>query len=93
VFRVRSSDGRAESDTVALATEQYGGEPLLRPVMRAGQRVAAAEPLEQIRARVAEQLAQLPVAHRSLDPAAVPYPVQFSSGLRELTKAVDAATA
>ena len=93
VFRVRGGDGRAESDTVALATEQCGGEPLLRPFMRAGKRVTAAESLDHIRARVAEQLAQLPVSHRSLDPAAVPYAVEFSSGLRELTKAVDAATA
>lgn len=92
VFRRRNADGRMEGDTVALATEQCGGKALLEPVMRAGKRLATAERLEQIRARVVDELAQLPAPLRSLDPAPVPYPVQISSGLRQLAEAVDAAT-
>jgi nicotinate phosphoribosyltransferase len=92
VFRRRNADGWMEGDTVALATEQGGGKPLLEPVMRAGKRLAIAERLDQIRARVVEGLAQLSAPLRGLDPVPVPYPVQISSGLRQLAEAVDAAT-
>jgi nicotinate phosphoribosyltransferase len=92
VFRLRGDDGRLTGDTVSLATERTDGEPLLEPVMRAGKRIGAAQRLEQIRARVVEQLAQLPAPLRGLDAVPVPYRVQISSGLRELAAAVDAAT-
>jgi nicotinate phosphoribosyltransferase len=78
---------------VALATEPCSGEPLLEPVMRAGKRVATAERLDRIRARVVERLAELPAPLRSLDSAPVQYRVEISSGLRRLAEAVDAATA
>lgn len=87
VWRRYDAAGRMCGDTIALDGETTAGEPLLVPVMRAGRRTAPAEPLAVGRARAAEQLAQLPEALRSLDPAP-PYPVAFSSGLRQLADAL-----
>jgi len=82
IFR-QEEDGRAVRDVLALADETLPGRPLLRPVMRAGRRLPPAEePLEAMRARAREELARLPDAVRSLDPADPPYPVELSARLR-----------
>jgi nicotinate phosphoribosyltransferase len=83
VYR-RYADGRMAGDEIALEAEAARpGEPLVECMIRAGRRVAAEEPLGQIRARVADQLAKLPGALRSLEPSGA-YPVEISAGLRGL---------
>lgn len=81
VFR-RWDDGRMEADTIAAAGEALAGEPLLRPVMRAGRRLDPPSALESVRARVGEQLAGLPAPLRVPDPGASSYPVAVSERLQ-----------
>lgn len=83
VWRRYDTAGRMSGDVIVLEGETAEGEPLLVPVMRAGRRTSAAEPLTVSRARAAAQLEQLPEALRSLD-SALPYPVAFSTGLQKL---------
>jgi nicotinate phosphoribosyltransferase len=82
VWRLRR-DGRFAGDTIALAGEPGppGAEPLLRPVMRDGERIGGGR-LATARERAAEQRAALPPAQRLLD--AEPYPVELSAGLATL---------
>jgi len=76
---------------VALEGETMDGEPLLRPAMRGGRRVAPFPDLTAARARAAASLARLPPALRRLEPW--PVPVEISAGLRKLAAEVDQATA
>lgn len=86
VFR-RERDGEADGDTIARAEERLPGQPLLRPVMRAGRRLPAGrESLEQMRARARAEIAALPARLRALDPAEPPYPVAVSPALRRLAE-------
>jgi nicotinate phosphoribosyltransferase len=90
VFR-RYDGGRMAGDTIALADESLGGEPLLIDVMSRGRRLAGGpSPLDAARGRVRAQLAALPEALRSLDPAPDPYAVRISPAL---ARARDALTA
>jgi len=90
VYRRFGADGLMAGDAVALEGEPAAGEPLLRPVMAGGRRLAAAEPLERVRERAARSLAALPAgARRLVEP--VPVPVEISSGIRALAAAADAA--
>ena len=74
-------------DTIGLADEDLPGRPLLRPVMRKGKRLPAGTvPLEKARAYAAGQLASLPEAIRSLDPADPAYPVVLSDRLQSLRR-------
>jgi nicotinate phosphoribosyltransferase len=88
VYRRTAEDGSYLGDTLALDGERYAGQPLLEAVMREGRRIAAAPELAAIRERVAQQLARLPPALRSLEPAP-PYPVEVSGGLRRLALEID----
>ncbi len=88
VFR-RYDNAISSADILTLETDAQEGEALIKPVMRAGKRLAAAESLENIRARAAEQLARLPAELRSLHDAP-PYPVTAAPALRALAEAVDA---
>ena len=76
-------EGLATHDVVALAGEPApaGGEPLLRPVMRAGARTREAQPLASLRAGCAERFSAMPDAIVDLDPG-FQYRVEFSDGLR-----------
>jgi nicotinate phosphoribosyltransferase len=89
VFRSYDAAGRMCRDLLAEVGEAGEGEPLLHPVMRAGQRLAPPEPLEVARERLRRQLGQLPEALRSLDTEAA-YPVEVSPGLRQLAERLDA---
>jgi nicotinate phosphoribosyltransferase len=81
VWRARDGQGRIAADHLTLATETVeGAEPLLEPVMRGGRRLRPPPPLAEARARAARELALLPEALRSLDPAP-PFAVRVSSGL------------
>lgn len=80
VFRL-GEGGRAVGDVIARAEESLPGRPLLRPVMRAGRRLAPAEPLSEIRERAAAEREMLAPALRSLSPPDPPYPVTVSASL------------
>jgi nicotinate phosphoribosyltransferase len=82
VFR-SIENGAATGDTIADADETLAGVPLLRPVMRAGRRLGAPEPLADIRARCRAGIATLPPEIRALEKAASPYPVAVSAALAE----------
>ncbi len=88
VYREYGSDGRMAGDTLCLDSEGYTGEPLLHLVMKGGKRTERLPTLQDARALCAQDLARLPEALRSLEPAP-PYPVTISRGLRELAAAVD----
>jgi nicotinate phosphoribosyltransferase len=89
LFRRYAPDGTIARDVLALKDEAIEGEPLLRPVMRAGRRLP--EPaLERSRELAREQLARLPAALRELDCAEPPRP-DISSGLLGLVAEMSAA--
>jgi nicotinate phosphoribosyltransferase len=82
VFR-RIEDRQMVGDKLGRWDEQLSGEPLLRPVMRKGARLAAGQDhLETIRRRVQGQLDRLPAALRGLEAAQEPYPVERSQALQ-----------
>jgi nicotinate phosphoribosyltransferase len=89
VFRQLDADGRMQSDILTVAGDRQVGTALIQPVMRAGKRPAAPEPLDLIRSRVAAQLEQLPPALARLTPAPG-YPVTVAPALRRLADQVDA---
>ncbi len=88
VYRTLDAQGKINGDLLTLETEPSAGEPLLRPVMRGGRRLADIESLDQARVRAAAELARLPDALRGLEPAAL-YPVTISPSLQALADAVD----
>ncbi|MFQ5482129.1 MAG: nicotinate phosphoribosyltransferase, partial [Nitrospinaceae bacterium] len=85
VFRRLGPDGEMIEDVIGLAGETVEGTPLLHPVMRGGRRLSPPAPLLQIREYTAQQLSQLPVSLRHLDPGEA-YPVRLSRGVRELAE-------
>jgi nicotinate phosphoribosyltransferase len=89
VYRHYAADGTLDHDVVALEGDAQPGEPLLAPVMRAGRRVAAAEPLAAARARAAAEMARLPARLRQLAPASPAYRVEIAPGLRALAAELD----
>jgi nicotinate phosphoribosyltransferase len=88
VFRSYDHAGHMAGDLLTLESHHAAGEPLLRPVMRAGRRLADVEGLEQARSRCKADLLRLPPALRALEPAQL-YPVTVSEPLRALAEAVD----
>jgi len=87
VWRSFGADGRMTGDVLALQDDYHAGEPLLIPVMRHGQRIAAPPTLTDIRQRAAQALAQLPEPLRRLGGTAIP--VTVAPGLIALTEEVD----
>jgi nicotinate phosphoribosyltransferase len=81
-------DGVMAFDTVTRAEDRAEGVPLLVPFMRAGKRVHAPEPLEEIRKRAARGLRALPEHLRALgtEPR---YPVHIASALVRLAEELD----
>ncbi|MCZ0934353.1 MAG: nicotinate phosphoribosyltransferase [Gemmatimonadetes bacterium] len=88
VFRTREG-GRLAGDVLGLEDEAVSGEALLRPVARAGARLRPDPSLEEIRERVRASLATLPAELRALESAGTPFPVEPSSGVRDLARQVD----
>jgi len=88
VFRRFGDDGLLAGDTIGLATESLPGEPLLRPVMRGGQRLEAPPTLELLRQQAAQSLTSLPSELRSLTTPAS-YPVEVSRAVCDLAAEVD----
>jgi nicotinate phosphoribosyltransferase len=88
VYRRYGADGRMSGDILTLEDDPQEGEPLIRPVMRAGKRLADAAPLTALRERARNQLARLPQGLRTLEKGP-DYPVQVAPALRDLAKDVD----
>ena len=82
VHRHYTPEGRFARDVVTLETDLQPGEPLLRPVMRAGKRLAQPT-LAEARAHCLAQLQRLPGKD---------YPVEISPALRALADEVDRST-
>lgn len=80
VFR-HVQNGVAMGDIIARADEALPGEPLLRPVMRAGRRIDPFPSLDDIRTHARQALATLPPRITALAPATPPYPVTISPAL------------
>ena len=91
VYRTRDADGPMCRDVVTVEGDPQPGEPLLRPIMRRGERVGPAESLADIRCRVTEQLVRLPMRLRALA-SAEPYPVEIAPALTALRATCDTKT-
>jgi nicotinate phosphoribosyltransferase len=87
VWRWYDERGRFARDLVSLAGDHRRGEPLLRPVMRGGRRLADVPDLTASRAHAVDQLARLPQSLARLEP--YHYPVEIGVPLRELAAALD----
>ncbi|MDH4233962.1 MAG: nicotinate phosphoribosyltransferase [Gallionella sp.] len=88
VYRSHDAGGRMTADVVTVEGDAQSGEPLLKPVMRAGKRVSGAESLADIRSRAADNLACLPEALRHLREP-YEYRVEISPALKQLAAQVD----
>src|SRR5271165_6141615 len=89
VYRRYDADGTIAGDVVALTSEPMNGEPLLRPAMRGGRRVAALPGLAEARLYAAASLARLPDSLRRLETCRVP--VEISVEIRALAAEMDGA--
>lgn len=88
VYRHRAATGRLAYDVVTTADDVQDGEPLLHPVMKAGQSLAPSPGLTDVRHQVAAQLGQLPDQLRQLE-VGIPYDVRISQALQALANRVD----
>jgi nicotinate phosphoribosyltransferase len=88
VWRRFAPDGRMQGDVLSLEEDQHPGEPLIRPVMRAGRRLHKAESLLEIRMRAAYNIKALPEQLRRLDPDGG-YSVTVADRLVQLAAEVD----
>lgn len=86
VWRRYDASGRMRRDVVSTTNDIQEGEPLLRPVMRKGQRLDSLG-LDVTRRRAAFELSRLPEPLGRLEPFA--YPVDISPRLRRLADEVD----
>jgi nicotinate phosphoribosyltransferase len=87
VWRWYDEGGRLARDLVSLAVEHCEGEPLTRPAMRGGRRVADLLDLAASRAHAKDQLARLPQPLARLK--SYDYPVEIGVPLRELAATLD----
>lgn len=87
VFR-RFASGKMTSDVVTLDGDSQDGEPLLRQVMRNGERISSAPSLDEIRRHAATSISQLPESLAALH-GNDEYPVEISSAILQLADDVD----
>ena len=92
VYRRFDADGRMAGDVLTLDGDVHDGAPLIRPVMRAGRRLAPSATLAEARAHAREELARLP-AHLGRLEVAPPYPVTVAPALGALAARTDAGVA
>lgn len=96
VYRFHDGQGQIQHDVIALADEdpkslgQGEAEPLLQQVFRAGERVAGAESLDTIRARVQRGLSSLPLGLCGLEEGEPVLKADISKGLTDLIETVRA---
>jgi nicotinate phosphoribosyltransferase len=88
VFRHYDDRGLLERDVLTAIDDPQPGEPLLRPVMRAGRRLAPLPGLEAARERAARELSRLRPELRSLEEQS-DYRVEIAPALRTLAREVD----
>ncbi len=89
IWRTGPPDAAA-GDVIGRPDEAAVGRPLLRPVMRRGERIAAGSRMAELQAACRAAVRALPAAARArLDPAA--YPVAVSPGLQQLSARVTGA--
>jgi nicotinate phosphoribosyltransferase len=88
VWRSYGADDCMIGDVISVDSDQQPGEPLLRPVMRAGRRTGPAPSLAEIRARTLRELRRLPAPLRRLESGAA-YPVEVAGALVALADEVD----
>jgi nicotinate phosphoribosyltransferase len=91
VYRACDAGGRMAGDVLTLEGDERPGPPLIRKVMERGRRIEASPPLPAVREHAQAQLAKLPEYLRVLEQAP-PYPVEISTGLRNLAREIDALT-
>ena len=83
VWRTGPPDA-ATGDVIGLPGEDARGRPLLRPVMRRGERIAAGAPVAELQSACRAAVRALPAAVRARrDP--VGYPVAVAPGLQQLS--------
>jgi len=87
VYRSYDAAGRMVSDIVTVEGDAQPGEPLLIPVMRGGQRLAATT-LTDSRSHAAANLARLPEPLRQLQEPCE-YPVAIAAALHRLAEQID----
>jgi len=83
IYRRHTQGGVIDHDLIGLADVPHPGEPLLVKCMEKGKRIGAAEPLEDIRKRVDDQLSQLPGEFLSLHQP-VASPIVIAEEIRSL---------
>jgi len=88
VWRRFGPDGQMAGDVLSVADDDQPGEPVIEPVMRNGQRLAARPNLDDVRAHAADNLARLPAPLKQLA-AGENYPVDIGEALTKLTGEVD----
>jgi len=86
VFREKR-DGKLIKDVISLRREKGSGEPLLKPIMRHGERSEPPDTLEAIRTRFREEFEQLDDCHKAITNPK-PFPVELSGGLQNLQEEV-----
>jgi nicotinate phosphoribosyltransferase len=91
VYRRYDEDGTMAGDALTIEGDAQTGEALLRPVMRAGKRLAPSESLTDIRARCAAGIERLP-AHLKRLANGPAYPVTIAPALQQMAQAVDRRT-
>jgi len=89
VYRRTGGDERFSGDLLALADGRRDGRPLLVPFVRGGELIEPRITLEESREHARRELARLPDALRSLEPAAA-YPVDIDPELAALARRIDA---
>lgn len=88
VYRYLTPDARLSHDIVTTDRDHRPGEPLLRPVMKEGRRLAISPDLRDMRRHAGAQLAQLPESLRALE-TGPSYDVRISQDLQSLAQTVD----
>lgn len=83
VYRFKDDNGGYEKDTIALANEKLGAEPLLIKVMEKGRAVYEFPSLNEVRSAAKENLSRLPGKYKKLT-GAMTYPVELSKALEDL---------
>jgi nicotinate phosphoribosyltransferase len=82
-------DGEAVRDVIGTPDEEQEGRPLLKSVMKQGERLPEAEDtLEDARKRAERELDRLPAHIRDIERADSPYQVNVSEPLRQKQKEV-----
>ncbi|MCW5597837.1 MAG: nicotinate phosphoribosyltransferase [Nitrosomonas sp.] len=89
VYRYYAPQGEMSHDVVALEdSDPCEGEPLLVPMMLAGQRIHRTRPLQEIRQQTLARYVRLPESLTELE-TTTQYPVTISPALQALAKQLD----